>query len=139
MVALGARLTVRSAGGERPVAAGDFFLSSMTTVLRPDELLTEIALPPWPARRIAIINGVSGGGECQGHPERLHGLPCSIDPRDRGLESGSMVCEESVEPPCKERFIEQSAEAATRRLGREDVAEIAAGAGRLRGHPGPHE
>jgi carbon-monoxide dehydrogenase medium subunit len=50
MVALGARLTVRSAGGRRTVAAEEFFVSALTTALAPDELLTEIALPPWPAR-----------------------------------------------------------------------------------------
>jgi carbon-monoxide dehydrogenase medium subunit len=50
MVALGARLTLRRAGGARSVAAGDFFVAALTTALAPDELLTEIALPPWPAR-----------------------------------------------------------------------------------------
>jgi aerobic carbon-monoxide dehydrogenase medium subunit len=50
MVALEARLTLRGAGGQRTVAAGDFFVGLLTTALAPDELLTEIALPPWPAR-----------------------------------------------------------------------------------------
>jgi aerobic carbon-monoxide dehydrogenase medium subunit len=50
MVALDAALTVRSAGGARTVAAEDFFVAALTTALAPDELLTEIALPPWPSR-----------------------------------------------------------------------------------------
>jgi carbon-monoxide dehydrogenase medium subunit len=50
MVALEARLTLRRAGGERTVAAEDFFVGLLTTALGHDELLTEIALPPWPAR-----------------------------------------------------------------------------------------
>jgi carbon-monoxide dehydrogenase medium subunit len=50
MVALEARLTLRRAGGERTVAAGDFFVGLLTTALAPDELLTEIQLPSWPAR-----------------------------------------------------------------------------------------
>lgn len=50
MVALGARLTLRSAGGERTVGAEDFFVAALATALAPHELLTEIALPPWPAR-----------------------------------------------------------------------------------------
>jgi carbon-monoxide dehydrogenase medium subunit len=54
MVALEARLTLRRAGGERTVAAEDFFVSLLTTALAHDELLTEIALPPWPA--------LTGGG-----------------------------------------------------------------------------
>jgi carbon-monoxide dehydrogenase medium subunit len=50
MIALEARLTLRRAGGERTVAAEDFFIGLLTTALGHDELLTEIALPPWPAR-----------------------------------------------------------------------------------------
>ena len=50
MVALEARLTLCRAGGERTVAAEDFFVGLLTTALGHDELLTEIALPPWPAR-----------------------------------------------------------------------------------------
>ena len=50
MIALEARLTLRRAGGERTVAAEDFFVGLLTTALAHDELLTEIALPPWPPR-----------------------------------------------------------------------------------------
>ena len=50
MVALDAALTLRRAGGQRMVAAEDFFVAALTSALLPDELLTEIALPPWPAR-----------------------------------------------------------------------------------------
>ena len=50
MLALDAVLTLRRAGGERTVAAADFFVAELTTALRPGELLTEVALPPWPAR-----------------------------------------------------------------------------------------
>ena len=59
MVALGARLTLRSARGRRTVAAEDFFLSSLATALTPDELLTEIALPPWPARTGSSLQEVA--------------------------------------------------------------------------------
>jgi carbon-monoxide dehydrogenase medium subunit len=50
MVALDARLTVMSARGRRAVAAEDFFVAALTTAMAADELLTEIAIPPWPAR-----------------------------------------------------------------------------------------
>ena len=50
MVALGAELTLRRAGGERRVAAEEFFVAALTSALAPDELLAEIMLPPWPAR-----------------------------------------------------------------------------------------
>lgn len=48
MVALRARLRLRRAGGERWVEATDFFQGLFTTALEPDEILVEIAIPPWP-------------------------------------------------------------------------------------------
>ena len=59
VVALDARLTLRRAGGERTVAAEDFFVSFLTTALAPDELLAEIALPPWPARTGSSVQEVA--------------------------------------------------------------------------------
>ena len=49
-VALGARLRLQRAGGERWVDAQDFFAGLFTTALEPDEILTEIALPSLPSR-----------------------------------------------------------------------------------------
>ncbi|HWM93130.1 MAG TPA: xanthine dehydrogenase family protein subunit M [Thermoanaerobaculia bacterium] len=47
-VALDARLRLRRSGGERWVDARDFFCGLFTTVLEPDEMLVEVALPPPP-------------------------------------------------------------------------------------------
>ncbi|RME06311.1 MAG: xanthine dehydrogenase family protein subunit M [Anaerolineae bacterium] len=47
---LNARLKLQSASGERWVAAEDFFLGLFTTALEPEEILTEIHLPPMPGR-----------------------------------------------------------------------------------------
>jgi len=44
-VALGAVLLVRGPGGEREVAAGDFFVDYLTTTLQPGEILTAIRVP----------------------------------------------------------------------------------------------
>jgi aerobic carbon-monoxide dehydrogenase medium subunit len=49
-VALNGRFRLRSPKGERWVPAQDFFIGLFTTVLQPDELLVEVALPPLPAR-----------------------------------------------------------------------------------------
>jgi aerobic carbon-monoxide dehydrogenase medium subunit len=46
MVALDARFVLRSRAGARTVPAGGFYTGILTTVLRPDELLTEIQIPP---------------------------------------------------------------------------------------------
>ncbi len=50
-VALGGRFRLRSKkGGERWVPADEFFVGLFTTVLEPDELLLEVALPKMPPR-----------------------------------------------------------------------------------------
>lgn len=49
-VALGARLRLQRAGGERWVDARDFFAGLFTTLLDPDEILTEVAVPAPPPR-----------------------------------------------------------------------------------------
>ncbi|HVR99328.1 MAG TPA: xanthine dehydrogenase family protein subunit M [Thermoanaerobaculia bacterium] len=49
-VALRARFRLQRAGGERWVEASDFFAGLFTTVLEPDEMLVEVALPAQPAR-----------------------------------------------------------------------------------------
>ncbi|HEX6899355.1 MAG TPA: xanthine dehydrogenase family protein subunit M [Thermoanaerobaculia bacterium] len=45
-VALGARFRLRRGAGERWVEARDFFSGLLSTVLEPDEMLVEVALPP---------------------------------------------------------------------------------------------
>ena len=48
VLALGARMLACSAGGERWIEAGDFFQGPLTTALRPEEMLVEVALPDLP-------------------------------------------------------------------------------------------
>lgn len=48
MVALEAEFVLRSASGERTVAAEDFFVATMSTLLEPGELLSEIRVPRQP-------------------------------------------------------------------------------------------
>jgi carbon-monoxide dehydrogenase medium subunit len=48
-VALGGRFRLRKQNGERWVPADQFFTGLFATVLDPDELLVEVALPPMPA------------------------------------------------------------------------------------------
>jgi CO/xanthine dehydrogenase FAD-binding subunit len=50
MVALDARLVLKRSTATRTVPARDFFTGILTTVLEPDELLTEIQIPAAPAR-----------------------------------------------------------------------------------------
>ncbi|ABD07802.1 Molybdopterin dehydrogenase, FAD-binding [Rhodopseudomonas palustris HaA2] len=46
-----AELTIVGRAGTRVAKAADFFLGALETSLAPDEILTEVRLPPWPAAR----------------------------------------------------------------------------------------
>src|SRR5262245_39986814 len=50
-VACDAEIAVTGKSGSRVIPASDFFLAALTTALEPDEIITEIRLPAWPARR----------------------------------------------------------------------------------------
>ena len=50
LVATGGSVVARRVGGERTIAAEDFFLFHMTTALGADELLTEVRIPALPPR-----------------------------------------------------------------------------------------
>jgi CO/xanthine dehydrogenase FAD-binding subunit len=54
LLALGAQVKMMSVRGERVVPLGEFFTDYFTTVLEPDEILSEIQLPP-PASQTAVI------------------------------------------------------------------------------------
>jgi len=46
-----AELVLAGSSGKREVQAADFFVGALSTVLAEDELIVEIRLPPWPAKR----------------------------------------------------------------------------------------
>jgi carbon-monoxide dehydrogenase medium subunit len=46
-----AKVTAVGKAGARVIAAADFFRGPLTTALKADEIVTEIHLPAWPARR----------------------------------------------------------------------------------------
>jgi aerobic carbon-monoxide dehydrogenase medium subunit len=46
-----AEITLVGAAGTRTVRAGDFFTGPMSTLRRPDEIITELYLPFWPEKR----------------------------------------------------------------------------------------
>jgi CO/xanthine dehydrogenase FAD-binding subunit len=59
MVALGASFVLRKNKGERTVGAEEFFVSHMTTVLQPDELLAEVRVPAVPLKTGGSFQEVS--------------------------------------------------------------------------------
>jgi carbon-monoxide dehydrogenase medium subunit len=46
-----AEITVVGSAGRRALKAGDFFLGPLMTALKPEEIIVELHLPPWPAQR----------------------------------------------------------------------------------------
>ena len=46
-----AEIAVKGASGERLIRAADFFLGPLMTALASDEIIVEVRLPAWPARR----------------------------------------------------------------------------------------
>jgi aerobic carbon-monoxide dehydrogenase medium subunit len=46
-----AEITAASVVGRRVIRAADFFLGPLTTVLKPEEVIVEASLPPWPTGR----------------------------------------------------------------------------------------
>lgn len=52
---LGARLNLRRQGGQRTVAAGEFFVSAMTTTLAPDEMIESVEFPKAAATEAAAF------------------------------------------------------------------------------------
>jgi len=46
-----AEIATVGTAGARVIKAADFFLGPLMTALEPDEIIVEIRLPPWPARR----------------------------------------------------------------------------------------
>ena len=46
-----AEIAVMGKAGARTIKAADFFLGALTTVLKPDEIITEVRLPAWPPQR----------------------------------------------------------------------------------------
>ena len=79
-LAAGATMVAKSTSGTREIAADDFFLSYLHTALRPDELLTEVRFPVWPATATGAVVEVS-----RRHGDyALVGLACRME---RGLTS----------------------------------------------------
>ena len=58
-VALGASVEVRSVRGARRLRADEMYLGPYTTALEPDELITAIEFPDWPADAIPVFREVA--------------------------------------------------------------------------------
>ena len=54
VLALRGSIVVRGSGGERVIAADDFFLDFLETALAPDEIITEVRVPKTERRGLGV-------------------------------------------------------------------------------------
>jgi carbon-monoxide dehydrogenase medium subunit len=124
-----AELVIVGSKGKRIDKASEFFKGSLTTSLAPDEILTEIRLPPWPVGRrwaflefalrrgdfaiagIALHYDLVGGNIADIHigaigvgdrPLRLRPVEAVLNGRelnDVAIEDAAKAARESVDPP----------------------------------------
>ncbi len=93
MVALGARMTIAGAGGERTVDAEDFFVGVYMTAVGPGELLTRITIPPGRRDGFAAVtigrDGtciVSAAASLEGSPRVALGCVAAVPHRATDVE-----------------------------------------------------
>ncbi len=123
VLALGGTLVVRGAGGERQIAARDFFTGFLETALRPDELLTEIRVPKvagagwsyqkfnrraldWAIVGVAAVRGANGSGGTTGVAlVNMGSTPLRASGVEQALAQGASAADaaqaapEGTEPP----------------------------------------
>ena len=103
VLASGAHIVVRGAGGERVIEAGSFFLDLFLTSLQPGEIITEVRIPaqpagagacyvkfPHPASRFAVVGCAAvvagSGGVCTEARVAFTGVANAAF-RDAGVEA----------------------------------------------------
>jgi carbon-monoxide dehydrogenase medium subunit len=112
-----AEIAVAGKSGARTIKAADFFLGALTTALEPDEIITEVRLPHWPAGRrfgfqefarrrgdfamagIALFYDTDEGGKAQNahvgvigvgdRPRRLAGAEAALN--GRAIDEATIV------------------------------------------------
>ncbi len=82
-----AEIAVVGKAGPRIIAAADFFRGPLMTALEPDEIISEIRLPRWPARRrFGFAEFARRRGDFA-----LAGAALFYDPDDRGMARNAHV------------------------------------------------
>ena len=124
LTALNASFVLTSSGGERTVAADDFFVDFFTTALEPDEILTSIRIPlpstpartsyaklPHPASGYVVVSAAAAltvdGGACTGArvvlggvggtPHRAAGAEAALEGRALTPETMTAAAERAAE------------------------------------------
>ncbi len=85
-LALGATMVAASVDSTRVIAAADFFEGYLTTALEPNEILTEIRLPAWPAGVGGTVVEIS-----RRHADyALLGLACTAEVSGGSISSAAL-------------------------------------------------
>ncbi len=65
-----AEIAVVGSSGARVIAAADFFEGPLMTALAPDEIITQVRLPAWPAGRAGVSRNSPADGATSRWPQR---------------------------------------------------------------------
>lgn len=128
MIALGARIVVRSALSQRSVHAEDFFTGVFSTVLEPDEMLTEIQIPRATSNHFFAIE------EFSRRPGDLAviGIVANLGFSGKRVQSARLVAFGLDGAPC--RITEAETQLIGRELSQEQVEAASIAASSIRAH-----
>jgi carbon-monoxide dehydrogenase medium subunit len=119
VLALRGRIVVRGSGGERVIAADDFFEAFLETALAPDEIITEVRLPKtngagWAFEKFqrraqdwAIVGVAAVGGPTPGvalvnmgsTPVRADAVEAALRDGASPTDAAASITDDSFEPP----------------------------------------
>ncbi|MBV8959651.1 MAG: xanthine dehydrogenase family protein subunit M [Actinobacteria bacterium] len=120
-LALDATLVATSPRGERTLTPAEFFEGYLSTALEPDELLTEVRLPAWPASATTAVHELS-----RRHGDfALVGIAAMVTTAEDGtVASAALSFFGAASVPC--RVAEAEASLVGRQPNEETIAEAAA-------------
>ncbi|MFP5305857.1 MAG: FAD binding domain-containing protein [Gammaproteobacteria bacterium] len=103
-VALGATVEARSTRATRRIAASELYFGPYATALQPDELLTAVEIPEWPAGTIPLFHEVA----MRPGDFALVGLTGAVSVKDGRIDRAGIAWFGMGPTPIKARTVEQA-------------------------------
>ncbi|HEY7105672.1 MAG TPA: xanthine dehydrogenase family protein subunit M [Acidimicrobiia bacterium] len=126
-LALDAELEVASAGSTRRIAAAEFFESTWTTTIEPDEVLTAVHLPVWSGRCGFVVDEVAR----RSGDFALTGVVCAVEVDGNGAVARSAIGLFGMGPtPIRAREAEAALSGASEGADLAEVGRLAVAASR---------
>lgn len=126
LIALGASVVIVGRSGERTIPLEKLFVGYYETVLKRDELIAELHIPPQHSRSTVYLKCTTGSAD----DWPALGVAASIEANHAGIRSASLVVSAATEKPVRLKAAEailsgtQATEAVLRRAGDAAVDEV---------------